>query len=439
MSPGPNEKPDGSATQACGAGMRDGRWRRIRTFARAALELFFPIPVVAGCGWAVLHAARPPEAALAGLRSETVVGLVALPFVLCFILAMRMGICLGRGGLIIHIHRSAPRVASETIRRTWAYERDRYRRSVSRARFYAVQFGATATLVLALATLLLARYGSRVSSGTSSGNDLGVFAAIGAASVAAATATTFLVNFMKVLVRISVHDISAAAFSWPTRALSLVVIGNVGLLLVLPITTLQTAVLLGMFAGVTGEHTISLLLERTGKSFGFAPAVQRRPSPLLAIEGLLPEHVQRLEEEGVFSIHDLALAPTARLFFNTPYGLPKISDWQDQALLLTRWGPERTRDLFDKVGIRGAIALRRIAHELPDQARDPLRRALRLENEAALEPLLSVIERDETTLRLELHAEQCVVLEPAHFDDPIVEGEEIQNCEAPEAPAAAAA
>lgn len=391
-------------------------------------ETLLPMPVVLLCLFAV-GAFQWGSASAAGLAKDVrfvMVGLVGLPSFLCVMLAVGMGISRGRAGLALHIHDAVEEPTRETVRRMWRYERDRYRRSVSRAQFYAVELGATATLFLTFSALLIERRWSEVASGAAPSR-----AVLAAASVAAATATAFVVNFVKLLVRLSSYDISARAFSWSTRAVALVAVGDVGLLLVLPISTAPTAILLGVFTGVTGEHTISLLLERAGKSLGFAPAAERGPSPLLCIEGLLPEHVDRLQEEGIFSVHDLALAPTARLFFSTPYGLQMISDWQDQALLLTRWGSDRARDLFDHIGIRGALALRKVARELPESAHESLRRALRLDERAPLEPLLAVIAHDEATRRLEVYAEQSVVLHPAHFDEEKREREEADRCAAP--------
>jgi hypothetical protein len=257
----------------------------------------------------------------------------------------------------------------------------------------------------------------------------------------AATVTAFLIGFVKMAVRLSGYDLSARAFSWSTRSVALSVVADVGLLLALPINDDWNAILLGILTGIAGEHAMTLLLEKAPKALGLAPALQPRgPSPLLFIDGIMAEHVDRLEEEGVLSIHDLALVPTARLFFNTPYGLQMICDWQDQALLLVRVGLDRARDLLNQMGIRGAIALRNTAQHLigpgptyprdtsdtEKAANDPgickaLQRALKLDDETPLEPLLTTFRDDEATVRVSMYS-QSVVLGPAQFEEPAQAG-----------------
>jgi hypothetical protein len=394
-------------------------------------EAFFPVPLIGACGAAVFVVAS--RTARIGFRGAALLtGIVALPSLICGITAFAMRISPGRDGLRLHVHKDVEEPAAETLRNTWLYERDRYRRSVGRAQFYAVQFGAMATLFLGASALLVTPHWGLVA--IVSDLPLGAepyplpYVILVGASLAAATATAFVVQFVKLLVRLSSYDISARAFSWSTRSLALVALGDLGLLLVLPITNAKWAILLGVFAGVTGDHTISLLLQRAGKSLGVAPPAERGPSPLLSIEGVLPEHVDRLQEEGIFSIHDLALIPTARLFFSTPYGLQMICDWQDQALLLTRWGADRARSLSDHLGIRGATDLRKLAARGVPESREPLRRTLRLDEDAPLAEKLSELANDEVTRRLELYAEKCLVRQPAHFDEERRESEAADPC-----------
>jgi hypothetical protein len=371
---------------------------------------------------------QPPSLLAGGLEriSERAIlmGLAGLPFVLSAILAWRIGVACGRAGLRLHTHRGngTPPLVAEAVQKIWSYERDRYRRSVSRTEFYAFSLGSIATLMLTCAVLLI-HWPER----------LGIVAAAQrsqvatlAASVFAATATSFLVDFVKVTVRLSSYDISARAFAWSMRSLVLVVIADVGLLVALTnLEDLPKALLIGIAAGVMGGQAINVFLEKANEILGIKRAVPKGPSPLLAIDGILPEHADRLEEEGISSLQDLAHAPTARLFFNTPYGLQTVCDWQDQALLLVHLGADRATGLFRQMGILGAAALRKLAADLllapaseAQPTRDALRRALGFDKETPLEPMLLALRDDECMLRLELHC-RSIAMEPAHFDDPV--------------------
>ncbi len=377
-------------------------------------QMVLALALVAACEVAVFF---EPRSALEPLSLRLIImGLIALPSVLALILAWGLGVVAAREGLRLHTHSGTDPLIAEAVQKSWSYERDRYRRSVSRAQFYASAFGVIATLFLTCSELLLRLRMNFVPDWEGKVQAL-------ALSIMAATGTAFLLSFAKVTVRLSSHDFSARAFSWSTRSLVLSVVAAAGLLLALQTDVVWMALLLGILAGVAGEHAMNLLLEKAPKILSLRPTYrQEGPSPLLVIDGIMAEHVDRLEEEGVLSISDLALVPTARLFFNTPYGLQMICDWQDQALLLMRVGRDRARDLFNQMGIRGAIALHRTVHDLlraaPDDtkaSRDALQRAIRLDKEAPLDPMLKAIEDDEATLRVQVHR-QSIVLEPAQFD-----------------------
>jgi hypothetical protein len=245
-----------------------------------------------------------------------------------------------------------------------------------------------------------------------------------AAAGIAATVTAFLSEFSRLIVRLSSHDVSARAFSWSTRSILLVAVAVVGLLLVLNFG-LKEAVLLGILAGAMGHHAITLLLDKAPKMLGLAHGAAIVPSPLLALGGIRAEHAARLEEEGIVTVEDLAFVPTARLYFNTAFGLQTICEWQDQALLVARLGPERVADLFRQMGIRLMTDLARTARDVLDApgsaetaaVRDALHRVLKLEKEAPLDPVLRAVAADQTLVRLQQYR-RSVVLEPAQFEEP---------------------
>src|SRR5262249_48114985 len=131
------------------------------------------------------------------------------------------------------------------------------------------------------------------------------------------------------------------------------------------------ALVLGLFVGATGDHAIEFLLDKASKAFSTGAATAHAVSPLLGIEGITDAHVDRLEEEGIVSIHDLAFVPTARLFFWTAYSLQQICNWQDRALLQVYVGKKAADALAEQMHIRGAIDLRAFAHDVVFGCRSP--------------------------------------------------------------------
>ncbi len=352
----------------------------------------------------------------------TVMGLIATPWALGSFLLFLLGFVVGREGLTLQTYPGhLPAHVVDAVQKAWSYERDRYRRSLKRAGWYASAFGTVATLLLAVAALL-AKWRAHVVRALDDGASAGMLdaAVLGlAVSVGAAVTTAFAIHFVRILVRLSSHEINARGFSWATRAVVLIAVADAGLLIALQAWDAPgKAVLLGIFVAVAGEHAIGGLLERAPKVLGLARPDARAPSPLLGL--MPPEHVERLEEEGILSLHDLAFTPTARLFFNTPYGLPKICEWQDEALLSVQVGLEHARDLFNQMGIRRATALREVAEAVLGSTCDStatvhaLRSALKLTEDLPLEPMLRSIRGDEAVLRLDVHR-RSVVREPAHF------------------------
>jgi hypothetical protein len=231
-----------------------------------------------------------------------------------------------------------------------------------------------------------------------------------AAFVAAATA--FVTSCVRVLVRLTQQDISSRMFATATRAVAVATTASAGLSLVLAdlVNANVRAIVLGILCGVMGEHAILPLVEKAGKLFTIKTREAAPPSPLLAIEGLTEEHVARLEEEDIRSVHDLAFVPTARLFFPTPYSLQQIANWQDRALLRVYVSPEGVKGLDNKMKILGAIDLRGCVHQLRFSSksevykmaqRETLKSALNLD-EGGLEALIDSMIHDEVTLRVRL-------------------------------------
>jgi len=121
------------------------------------------------------------------------------------------------------------------------------------------------------------------------------------------------------------------------------------------------ALLIGIGVALMGERILRVVTNRAASLLGLEGFASPEPGNLNIIDGLSEEDAARLAEERIDSIHALAFTPTARIFFNTVYGLPRICDWQDQALLIERVGRTNALLLREQFFIRGAIAARRFA------------------------------------------------------------------------------
>ncbi|HET9621235.1 MAG TPA: hypothetical protein VFP84_07710 [Kofleriaceae bacterium] len=281
----------------------------------------------------------------------------------------------------------------------WGYERDRIGSLQDRLVLQALAFGTLTTFGLLCCVLVL-------SSANADSSDAAV---VYAYSVIAATATVFLSNVARILLRISGGDVTTRTFSWAIRSVILVIVADLGLAIVLgsQIDGARPAVLLGLFVGATGDHAIQFLLDKASKAFSVGVSRQQEPSPLLAIEGITDEHVSRLEEEGLISIHDLAFAPAARLFFATAYSLQQICNWQDRALLYVYVGKAGADALATSMNVRGAIDLRALCHDVlyganaesRGQIRASLMKALSLDDGGILAFTHSMA-HDEATMRI---------------------------------------
>jgi len=121
------------------------------------------------------------------------------------------------------------------------------------------------------------------------------------------------------------------------------------------------ALLIGIAVALIGERMLQVVTNRAASLLGVEGSSVAQGSDLSVIDGLNAEDAARLAEERIDSLHALAFTPTARIFFNTIYGLPRICDWQDQALLIERVGRTNALLLREQFFIRGAIAARQLA------------------------------------------------------------------------------
>lgn len=262
--------------------------------------------------------------------------------------------------------------AVHAIQITWNYERSRNEASGARSQLHAMVFGLTASLVLFFCAAIAAQGFSHPQSHFWAGQTVQTLIL----SVATASATVFAVQFARCLHRIATRDDTAAMFSWATRALLFVIIADLGFFALLHKASgteggleLVGAGLLGIFTGVLGHDALRNMQQKVSDLLKLAPAPMPQDDTLSRLDGVTPDDRERLAEEGITTIADMAFAPTARLFFNTGYSLQRVSDWQDQSLLHIHVGTSKARELASKLGIRGATDLLELSRSLHVEAR----------------------------------------------------------------------
>jgi hypothetical protein len=235
-------------------------------------------------------------------------------------------------------------------------------------------------------------------------------------AVVAALAIVFARDIGRMLVRAARRDSSTQMIAWSTKRLIVIVTGTVLLACVSVAGGLQSGVLhgsamwvlLGAAVAVLGDKAAASIDDRVARLVGMAAPRRREGEDLGLIEGLSEEDVARLAEEGIDSVHALALFPTPKLYFNTPYSLQRICDWQDQCLLHARLGDAKARTFRDQFLVRGAIdaqqlAARLLSGECPTEERDEILKVLGLGGFAQARAALERLSSDEVALRLVIY------------------------------------
>jgi hypothetical protein len=204
--------------------------------------------------------------------------------------------------------------------------------------------------------------------------------------MASAAFTSFCLSFGRITVRASIRDSSARMFAYALRAVITSVLAAILFCALLwhhnsggavagdaaqvlkdsvvlseqPFKGPTSFMMIGMLVALIGEGILSQLTARAASAMNLSltPASDGLKQ-LSAIDGLTDQDMVRLGEEGIDSIHALAMSSTAYLYFSTPYTLQRICDWQDQALLITYVGLAKAQTCREKLMIRGAIDLQR--------------------------------------------------------------------------------
>lgn len=270
--------------------------------------------------------------------------------------------------------RTWKRETCERIRQAWSIESRRAVQAQHRMIQHACMFGFAASAIFAWGLLMNHR------------PDLALQTRMVMLAATAAALTSFSLSFGRIAVRASIRDTSARMFAYALRAIIASVLGAVLLVALLwhntgsaadaahkaseasalmqqPFKSASSFMMLGLVLGFLGESILSNLVSRAagviGIQLGNEGTDGRRQ--LHAIDGMGEDDIRRLGEEGIDSIHALALASSSQLYFNTPYTLQRICDWQDQALLITYLGLAKAQTFREKLMIRGAIDLQRKA------------------------------------------------------------------------------
>ncbi len=109
-------------------------------------------------------------------------------------------------------------------------------------------------------------------------------------------------------------------------------------------------------AGLAPRHLTAFLLEILRRAMLAAtgkPALVTRLMPLQQVRGITREVEERLEEEGIFDVINLAMADPMRLLRNTSFDKFQILTWIDEALLIYTF-PQHWQALENE-GITGAM------------------------------------------------------------------------------------
>lgn len=251
-----------------------------------------------------------------------------------------------------------PAVQARAALRIWLSEQRQLRFRTERFELQAHLFGVIASLLLAVCAALAA---VAVRAVPPPGPQL--MLCVVPCAVIAAVVVSFGRDFGRMLSRVARRDISASMMAMASRNLLIVIVAACILRSLVAIAPgadethpFIWSILAGALAAMLGDSAIDAIKERLALVFGVKLPDKNRAVPTTAIDGLSEEDIARLQEEGIDSVHALAFASTARLYFHTPYPLSRICEWQDQALLIERLGVDRARQWKAEFGIPGIVA-----------------------------------------------------------------------------------
>jgi hypothetical protein len=256
-------------------------------------------------------------------------------------------------------------IASE-VRVIWRSEEARLSQAIERGGDYAHLFGLIASAIVSASVLL---YVERVTA-------LQITKL--AVTVGVASIVAFGLELGRIVTRLSIGDASPRMFATATKGFCGTVLSGLFLSLLFTFTgetklssTLLGCALLGAAIAIVGDRALDYVSGRAATLLTVKTPTPGQIADLQSINDLTNTDVARLAEEGIESIHGLAYCPTPRLFFNTVYGLQRICDLQDQALLIELVGRDRAQNFRQHLLARGATDAQRIADLLLDRSLEP--------------------------------------------------------------------
>jgi hypothetical protein len=266
---------------------------------------------------------------------------------------------------------------AERAEKVWNYEWQRFSESLRMAGLHGLIFGLISSLTLIVCTMILGDllFGNKAPAATDVAIGGPSKPALIAVAIGTATAFAFANELGRILFRVALRDAGTEIFSFATKNTILVVASALLFSTLLSSGLAQLNghndtttplgvhgfIVIGATIAVVGGRAMRFVSDRATSVLGLGTARAVEATDLAQIEGLREDDIGRLAEEGVDSLHALAFIPLPRLLFNTKYGLERLCDWQDQALLLTHVGPAKARLLREHMLVRGAIAAQDVA------------------------------------------------------------------------------
>ena len=274
------------------------------------------------------------------------------------------------------------RVLAERAEEIWIYESRRFSESRRMASLHGLIFGLVSSLTLVTCAMVVTPYLFATGPGAP---DIDTSQrALVAIAVGTASAFAFAIDLGRIVFRVALRDAGAEIFSFATKNAILVVASALLLGTLLCAGLVQIGpnngtvplgvpgfIVIGATIAIVGGRAVRFVSDRAASVLGIAASRSAETSDLSQIEGLVEEDIARLAEEGVDSLHALAFIPLPRLLFNTKYGLERLCDWQDQALLLIHVGPAKARLLREHLLVRGAIGAQDASFRFFSQAQPP--------------------------------------------------------------------
>lgn len=222
----------------------------------------------------------------------------------------------------------------------------------------------------------------------------------------AATVICFLGDAGQAIVRAAARDPGTRMYAWATRRFLLVITATVVFCTLLGLglagETVKVALaqstmgwlVVGAGMALLGDRALSTVNDRVANALGLPRPEEAVKSDLELIEGLSQAAAARLAEEGIDSVHTLALSSTRRIFFSTPYTLAEVCDWQDQALLIVHVGAEKAASCRQQLLLRGAGDLKRLAEKQDAASRARAQQILGLSDAAQVDVVLARVAAD---------------------------------------------